>query len=434
MTFGADTAAAANIRLVDIAMDADGSDVTVETDGGPVRFRLKAPGRHMAMNALAAIGAANATVSPSWPRLTQPSTPDSPSADGRIKSRRHADKAAPEQNTPPPLVGGGSGEGVEQEDVCVSTPPPAPPTRGGVFLGSAQRPYPDAYGDNPRRDASVVHALGTFAPVSGRGTRRPIALPGGTALLLDESYNGNGASIRAALEVLRLQPSRRRIAVLGDMLELGDAGPPEHAALAIEAATAADLVFACGPLMRHLFDALPSHRRGAHATEFSRTRATGRPSRCPGRRDPGEGQPRQPYAARGRGPRFRRYPHGGGSGLMLYNLARPFAEQFILFNLFRYITFRSGAACLTALVVSFWMGPRVIRWLKTVQRQGQPIRIDGPERHLIEKKGTPTMGGLLILFALTISTLLWVDLTNLYVWAVLFVTWATACSASPTTT
>ena len=183
-------------------MDADGSDVTVATDGGPVRFRLKAPGRHMAMNALAAIGAANATVSPSWPRLTQPSTPDSPSADGRIKSRRHADKAAPEQNTPPPLVGGGSGEGVEQEDVCVSTPPPAPPTRGGVFLGSAQRPYPDAYGDNPRRDASVVHALGTFAPVSGRGARRPIALPGGTALLLDESYNGNGASMRAALEVL----------------------------------------------------------------------------------------------------------------------------------------------------------------------------------------------------------------------------------------
>ena len=108
---------------------------------------------------------------------------------------------------------------------------------------------------------------------------------------------------------------------------------------------------------------------------------------------------------------------------MLYNLARPFAEQFILFNLFRYITFRSGAACLTALVVSFWMGPGVIRWLKTVQRQGQPIRIDGPERHLIEKKGTPTMGGLLILFAMTISTFLWVDLKNLYVWAVLFVTW-----------
>jgi phospho-N-acetylmuramoyl-pentapeptide-transferase len=107
---------------------------------------------------------------------------------------------------------------------------------------------------------------------------------------------------------------------------------------------------------------------------------------------------------------------------MLFNLARPFADQFILFNLFRYITFRSGAACLTALVVCFILGPRVIRWLRSVQRGGQPIRADGPERHLVEKKGTPTMGGALILFALGISTLLWADLRNRYVWAVLFVT------------
>ncbi len=107
---------------------------------------------------------------------------------------------------------------------------------------------------------------------------------------------------------------------------------------------------------------------------------------------------------------------------MLYNLLRPLADQFILFNLVRYITFRAGAACLTALIVSFLLGPMVIRWLKRLQGQGQPIREDGPERHLIEKKGTPTMGGLLILFALTISTLLWVDLRNGYVWAVLFVT------------
>ncbi len=107
---------------------------------------------------------------------------------------------------------------------------------------------------------------------------------------------------------------------------------------------------------------------------------------------------------------------------MLFNLARPLADQFLLFNLFRYITFRSGAACLTALLVAFMLGPRVIRWLRSVQRDGQPIRDDGPERHLIEKKGTPTMGGVLILFALGISTLLWADLRNLYVWAVLFVT------------
>jgi phospho-N-acetylmuramoyl-pentapeptide-transferase len=107
---------------------------------------------------------------------------------------------------------------------------------------------------------------------------------------------------------------------------------------------------------------------------------------------------------------------------MLYNLARPLAEHFILFNLFRYITFRSGAACLTALLVAFILGPRVIRWLRSLQRNGQPIRADGPERHLLEKKGTPTMGGVLILFALGISTLLWADLHNHYVWAVLFVT------------
>ena len=107
---------------------------------------------------------------------------------------------------------------------------------------------------------------------------------------------------------------------------------------------------------------------------------------------------------------------------MLSIFARPLADQFFLFNLFRYITFRSGAACLTALIVSFWLGPRVIAWLKSVQGQGQPIRADGPERHLVEKKGTPTMGGLLMLFAMTISTLLWVDLRNGYVWAAMCVT------------
>ncbi|MBN9510529.1 MAG: phospho-N-acetylmuramoyl-pentapeptide-transferase [Alphaproteobacteria bacterium] len=107
---------------------------------------------------------------------------------------------------------------------------------------------------------------------------------------------------------------------------------------------------------------------------------------------------------------------------MLYSLTRPFADQFILFNLFRYITFRSGAACLTALLVSFVVGPVFIRWLKRVQRGGQPIRPDGPERHLIEKKGTPTMGGVLILTAFGVSTLLWADLRSGYVWAVLLLT------------
>lgn len=107
---------------------------------------------------------------------------------------------------------------------------------------------------------------------------------------------------------------------------------------------------------------------------------------------------------------------------MLEVIFRPLADQFILFNLFRYITFRAGAACMTALVASFLLGPPVIRWLKSVQKQGQPIRLDGPERHLTEKKGTPTMGGLLILGSLIISTLLWADPRNGYIWPVLFVT------------
>ena len=107
---------------------------------------------------------------------------------------------------------------------------------------------------------------------------------------------------------------------------------------------------------------------------------------------------------------------------MLYTITHGLADQYALFNLFRYLTFRSGAACLTSLVVSFLIGPGVIRFLRSVQRHGQPIRLDGPERHLIEKKGTPTMGGVMILGSMASSTLLWADLLNGYVWAVLLLT------------
>jgi len=107
---------------------------------------------------------------------------------------------------------------------------------------------------------------------------------------------------------------------------------------------------------------------------------------------------------------------------MLYDLLFPHAEQFSAFNLFRYLTFRSGGALVTALLISFLMAPRVIAWLKSKQAEGQPIRLDGPEGHLLRKKGTPTMGGFLILLALVVSTLLWADLANGYVWVTLFVT------------
>jgi UDP-N-acetylmuramoyl-tripeptide--D-alanyl-D-alanine ligase len=168
VTFGANPNADA--CLLAAAADADGTDLRVRINGTEARLRIDAPGRHMAMNALAALAAATA-------------------------------------------------------------------------LGADVRMAADA--------------LAGFAPVAGRGARRTIAVAGGTALLLDESYNGNGASMRAALEVLRLQPARRRLAVLGDMLELGDEGPAEHLALAPAVTEAADLLFACGPLMQGLCDAVP---------------------------------------------------------------------------------------------------------------------------------------------------------------------------------
>jgi len=107
---------------------------------------------------------------------------------------------------------------------------------------------------------------------------------------------------------------------------------------------------------------------------------------------------------------------------MIYNFIYPLADIFTPFNLFRYLTFRSIAAFLTALIISFVIGGGLIRFLRSKQKQGQPIREDGPVSHVISKKGTPTMGGLLILISLVIATLLWADLTNRYVWIVLGVT------------
>jgi len=91
-------------------------------------------------------------------------------------------------------------------------------------------------------------------------------------------------------------------------------------------------------------------------------------------------------------------------------------------NIFRYITFRAGGAIMTALIIAFIIGPSTINWLRAKQGKGQPIRSDGPQRHIVEKQGTPTMGGLLILISAVVSTLLWADLTDIYVWVVLFVT------------
>jgi phospho-N-acetylmuramoyl-pentapeptide-transferase len=92
-----------------------------------------------------------------------------------------------------------------------------------------------------------------------------------------------------------------------------------------------------------------------------------------------------------------------------------------MLNVFKYLTFRTGGATLTAVFLSFYLGPKIIAWLRLKQKEGQPIRDDGPQTHFL-KRGTPTMGGLLILLVLVMSTVLWSDWKNPFVWIVMGVT------------
>lgn len=105
---------------------------------------------------------------------------------------------------------------------------------------------------------------------------------------------------------------------------------------------------------------------------------------------------------------------------MIYYLSRLFINEIGTLNVLKYITFRSGGAMFTALLLSILLGEKAIAWIKTIQYGGQPIRADGPESHLA-KTGTPTMGGIFILFAISISVFLWADLKNYYVWISLFI-------------
>ena len=106
---------------------------------------------------------------------------------------------------------------------------------------------------------------------------------------------------------------------------------------------------------------------------------------------------------------------------MLYNLLTPLSEDISIFNLFRYLTFRTGGAVVTAMFISFLIGPYFIRWAKKIQRGSNTIRKYTPDTHFA-KAGTPTMGGVMILFSITLSSLIWVDITNVYFWIVLLVT------------
>ena len=118
---------------------------------------------------------------------------------------------------------------------------------------------------------------------------------------------------------------------------------------------------------------------------------------------------------------------------MIYRLLYPLHEAISAFNVFRYITFRTAMAVLTALLVSFLLGPGLIRRLRHFQI-GQEIREEGPAHHQV-KRGTPTMGGILILTAVVLPTILWADPASVYVWAAVLATVAgtatdAACTSS----
>ena len=107
---------------------------------------------------------------------------------------------------------------------------------------------------------------------------------------------------------------------------------------------------------------------------------------------------------------------------MLYYLSLLFIQDFSFLNVFKYLTFRSGGALLTSLTFSFIFAPAIINWLRNNQKYKKTIREDVPNKHLIKKRGTPTMGGLLILVSFILSTLLWADTKNYYIWLVLAIT------------
>ena len=112
---------------------------------------------------------------------------------------------------------------------------------------------------------------------------------------------------------------------------------------------------------------------------------------------------------------------------MLPDFLLNFTDYFQPLNLFKYISFRTIGALLTALLISFIFGSKIISLLKKIQKKGQPIRKDGPKSHIIYKAGTPTMGGLLILLAFTTSTILWARLDNVYIWVLLGVAISFGC-------
>ena len=110
---------------------------------------------------------------------------------------------------------------------------------------------------------------------------------------------------------------------------------------------------------------------------------------------------------------------------MLYSFLTSFIEQYSFLNVFKYLTFRTGLSVVTSLIVVFIIGGPLIKYFSKMDITG-PIRQDGPIDHIIKKSGTPTMGGIIIIAGILLSTLLWADLTNVYIWSLIFVSFSLA--------
>ena len=114
---------------------------------------------------------------------------------------------------------------------------------------------------------------------------------------------------------------------------------------------------------------------------------------------------------------------------MLFNLLTSLIDQYSFLNVFKYLTFRTGLSVVTSLVVVFLVGGPLIKLFSEKMITG-PIRQDGPIDHIIKKSGTPTMGGIIIIAGILLSTLLWADLTNVYIWSLIFISFKLTNEAS----
>ena len=236
--------------------------------------------------------------------------------------------------------------------------------------------------------------------------------------VIDESYNANPASMAAALALLGNAPGpphRRAGRHAGD----GPDAAAHHAGACRPRSTPRTSIWSllCGPLMKALWERLPAARRAAYApTSAELAPALSRRSR----------------RRHGAGQRLQRQPHvrdhrraEGAEGLSVHALLSflpPHADQLAFFRLFRYLTFRSGGAVLTALLIAFFIGPALIRWLKLQAGQGPADPQRRPAAPHRREGGHADHGRPADPLPVVSATLLWADLSNPYVWVVLLVT------------